>query len=72
MNNIISPTAHIGKNLQIGHFCVIEDNVVFGDDVAIESPHHPERRRIGSGCFMGTHSKVGSGAWLGAGVRMTA
>ncbi len=37
-NSYISEDAKIGKNVKIGHFCVIEAGVVIEDDVVIE--HH--------------------------------
>lgn len=33
--SVISKTAQIGKNVQIGHFCIIEDDVTIGDNVII-------------------------------------
>jgi len=33
----ISKTAEIGENVKIGHFCVIEDDVVIGDNSIIEN-----------------------------------
>ena len=57
--NIISPTAIIGKNVQIGHFCIIEDDVVIGDNTIVKS--YVELRKgtvVGENCYI--DSKVSS------------
>ena len=33
---IVSPRAKIGKNVTIGHFSVVHDNVIIGDNTTIE------------------------------------
>jgi UDP-N-acetylglucosamine acyltransferase len=51
--NIISEKATIGKNVQIGAFCIIEDDVVIGDNTIIKS--YVELRKgtiIGSDCYI--------------------
>lgn len=53
MNSIISKSAKIGKNVTIGNFCVIEDDVVIGDNTTIM--HYVELRKntvIGSNCYI--------------------
>ena len=37
MNNIIHESFKHGKNFKIGHFCVIEEDVIVGDDVRIDN-----------------------------------
>ena len=52
-NNIISENAKIGKNVTIGSFCIIEDEVVIGDNTVIKS--YVELRKgtiIGSDCYI--------------------
>ena len=36
-NNIIGRDVIIGKNFEIGNFCIIEDGVIIGDNVKIEN-----------------------------------
>lgn len=47
--NIVSPTAQIGKNVVIGNFSIIEDDVIIGDDTI-----------IGDFCVIKKGAKVGS------------
>jgi len=37
MTNIIHSSFRHGKNLKMGHFCVIDEDVIVGDDVVIEN-----------------------------------
>lgn len=46
---IVHPGAQIGKNVKIGAFTIIEDNVVIGDDCVIE-PHVIVRNHTTMGC----------------------
>ena len=35
-SSIVSPKAKIGKNVRIGHFSVVHDDVIIGDNTIIE------------------------------------
>ena len=51
--NIISEKATIGKNVQLGAFCIIEDDVVIGDNTIIKN--YVELRKgtiVGSDCYI--------------------
>jgi acetyltransferase-like isoleucine patch superfamily enzyme len=48
--SLISPKAKIGKNVTIGPFCIIHDNVEIGDNVRVESH-----------CELGIETKLGNG-----------
>ena len=51
--NIISEKATIGKNVQMGAFCIIEDDVVIGDNTIVKN--YVELRKgtiIGSDCYI--------------------
>ena len=62
----ISPLAKIGKNVKIGHFCVIEDHVEIGDHTVIENYAMVlERAKVGSNTKIGTYTKVGKNAVVG-------
>ncbi len=53
MSNQISDKAKIGKNVKIGSFCIIEDDVEIGDDTVLKN--YVELRsgtRIGKGCYI--------------------
>ncbi|NNK83915.1 MAG: N-acetyltransferase [Flavobacteriaceae bacterium] len=57
--SIISVKAQIGKNVKIGNFCIIEDDVIIGDNTEIKN--YVELRsstKIGSNCLI--DSKVSS------------
>jgi len=49
----IHPNAKIGANVTVGHFAVIDDGVVLGDDVTIHSGVH-----IAVGCVIGEHTTI--------------
>ena len=53
LTSIIAPSARIGKNTRIGHFCVIEEDVQVGDGVEIG--HHVVLRK---GTVIGHHVRI--------------
>ena len=58
-NSIISSKAQLGKNVKIGAFCIIEDDVIIGDNTVIKN--YVELRsgtKIGNNCLI--DSKVSS------------
>ena len=62
----ISKSSKIGKNVQIGFFCVIEDNVEIGDNTIIENYALVlNNSKIGSNTKIGTYTKVGKNAVVG-------
>jgi UDP-N-acetylglucosamine acyltransferase len=59
---VIDSRARLGKNVRIGHFCVIGPDVTIGDDTQIENhvvingcTHIGDHNHIFSGCVIGTH-----------------
>jgi acetyltransferase-like isoleucine patch superfamily enzyme len=60
--SVISEKAKIGENVKIGHFCIIEDDVIIGDNTTI----------IGSNCKFTAYCeirdnvKVGNGTTFGS------
>jgi len=70
--NQISASLKHGKNLQLGTFVIIEDDVVIGDDVTIENYSMIKKgSRIGNNVLVGTYTKVGKGVEIGNEVKMT-
>jgi UDP-N-acetylglucosamine acyltransferase len=57
---IISPSAQIGSDVQIGPFCIIEDGVTIGSGCTIES-----RAIVKLGTILGENNHVAEGAILG-------
>ncbi|MBR2584753.1 MAG: acyl-ACP--UDP-N-acetylglucosamine O-acyltransferase [Thermoguttaceae bacterium] len=57
---IVSPKAKIGRDVQIGPFCVIEDDVVIGDGCILES-----RVTIKNGTTMGRSNHIFEGTVIG-------
>ena len=49
----VHPNVKMGTNVAVGHFAVIEDDVVLGDHVTIHSGVH-----IAAGCIIGKHSTI--------------
>jgi UDP-3-O-[3-hydroxymyristoyl] glucosamine N-acyltransferase len=49
----VHPTAKIGANVALGHFAVIEEDVVLGDNVQIHSGV-----QIAAGCVIGNHTVI--------------
>lgn len=64
--SIVSEKASLGKNIVIGRFCIIEENVEIQDNVVIED-HVTilSGAKIGSGTKIGTYSKIGKNAVIG-------
>lgn len=63
---IVSPTADIGKNVQIGAYCVIGENVVIGDNCQLSSHVVIEDFvKIGQSCQLKTHTFVGHHCEMG-------
>lgn len=70
--SFVSSTARIGKNVTIGRFCVIEDDVELGDGVVVEDHATVQAgSRIGTGTRIGTYTKVGRGVVIGGGCQFT-
>ncbi|MGL6193283.1 MAG: acyl-ACP--UDP-N-acetylglucosamine O-acyltransferase, partial [Thermoguttaceae bacterium] len=59
-SSVISSRAKIGRDVEIGPFCVIEDNVSIGDGCRIEA-----RVTVKSGTYLGENNQVSDGAVLG-------
>ena len=59
-NAVVSSRAQIGRDVQIGPFCVIEADVVVGDGCQLAS-----HAVIKSGMRLGAHNKIGENAVLG-------
>lgn len=56
----VSPAAELGRDVEIGPFCVVEADVTIGDDCRLEA-----RSCIRSGTTLGTNNHVYEGAVLG-------
>ena len=58
-NNIIDiTTTKIGKNVKVGHFCVIEEDVFIGDNVTIENYVLLKKGTvIGDNCFIDSYAR---------------
>jgi len=56
----VSPKAELGRNVSIGPFSIVEDDVVVGDDCRLEG-----HVTIKSGTALGAHNEVAEGAVLG-------
>lgn len=76
---VISPSAKVGRNVSIGAFVVIEDDVQIGDDTVLVSSVHIGRGTVvgescwlGHGvtihheCQLGSHVRIHAGAVIGA------
>ncbi|MDR0871253.1 MAG: acyl-ACP--UDP-N-acetylglucosamine O-acyltransferase [Planctomycetaceae bacterium] len=59
-HSIISPSAKIGQNVEIGPFCVIEPDVCIGDNCRLDS-----RITLKRGTVLGTGNNIGSGTVIG-------
>ncbi|MDR6225548.1 acyltransferase [Desmospora profundinema] len=53
MNQIVHPTARLGKGVELGYFVVIEEGVVLGDNVTVG--HH---------AILHAHAVIGEGTWI--------
>jgi len=56
---IVSPKAHIGKNVKIGPFAMIDDGVITGDNCVIEAKAHLQFCEIGSNNYIGESALIG-------------
>ena len=64
--SIISPAAQIADDVEIGHFCIVEDDVVIGPRTVIKN--NVEIRsgtRIGSGCYLDSGVKISGDVEIG-------
>lgn len=74
---IVSSSAKLGRNVSIGAFTIIHDNVIIGDDVVIEShcvvgyetPLTDGPLRIGSNSLIRSHSVIYADSTLGCGLK---
>jgi UDP-N-acetylglucosamine acyltransferase len=66
-SSIISPSAEIGRNVEIGPFCVIEDGVHIGDGCRLEG-----HVSIKNGAFAGCGNEFGNGTVIGGKPQHTA
>jgi UDP-N-acetylglucosamine acyltransferase len=57
---VVSPTANLAQNIEIGPFCVIEGDTTIGPDCIISA-----RATIKSGTVIGPDNRIGEGAVLG-------
>ena len=65
-NSIISTKAKFGKNVKIGHFCHIEDDVYIGDNVNVGDYTMVQFGSIiGEGTNIGTYNKIGRNVNIG-------
>lgn len=74
MNNlsIVSPKARIVDGVQIGRFCIIEDNVELASGVIIEDyAMILEGSKIGENTKVGTYTKIGKNVSIGANCSFT-
>lgn len=70
---VISPNAKIGRNVSIGAFVVIEDDVQIGDDTVLVSSVHIGRGVVvGMSCWIGHGVTIHHGCQLGNQVRIHA
>lgn len=60
MNSILSKTAKVGKNVELGQFCVIEDMVMIGENVQLgHGVIVHAGTQIGDGCVVGDYAVLG-------------
>lgn len=62
----VHPSAHIGRNVKLGHFCVIGPEAHIGDNTVVS--HHTvveAKAQIGAGSFLHPHVVVGTRCVLG-------
>ncbi len=65
-NSFISEKASLGQDVQIGHFCIIEDGVKIGDNSIIENYTMISKNSIiGSNTKIGTYCKIGRNVQIG-------
>lgn len=71
MNNIIHPSFKHGKNIRIGNYCTIEEDVKVGDNVHIE--HYvllKKGTRIGSNVFIDSYVRSSGHNYIGDNVTL--
>jgi len=57
---IVSPLAHIGLDVSVGPYAIIEDNVVLGDGCVVEAASQIRKgTRLGTSCFVGSGAIIG-------------
>lgn len=69
--SVIHPGAKLGKNVEIGNFCVIEDGVEIGDDTVIKN--YVELRKntvIGSNCYIDSRVSTSGNCKIGNNVTL--
>lgn len=62
----VHPTAKIGQNVKLGHFCVVGAEATIGDNSVIS--HHTvveAKAQVGAGCFLHPHVVIGTRCQLG-------
>ncbi|MBX3097438.1 MAG: acyl-ACP--UDP-N-acetylglucosamine O-acyltransferase [Fimbriimonadaceae bacterium] len=59
-SSIVSAKAELGTNVAVGPFCVVEDDVVIGDDCVIES-----HAAVLGGTRMGKNNRIAAGTIIG-------
>jgi len=65
-NNAVHPTFKHGSNFKIGCWCVIEKNVIVGDDVTLENwVLLKEGTKIGNNVFIDHYCKTGTDSSFG-------
>ncbi len=70
--NYISKKAIMGENVQIGRFCVIEDDVFLADHVIVEDHAIIQQgAKVGEGTIIGTYCKVGKDTVIGSNCKFT-
>ena len=66
--SVLSEKAIIGKNVEIGHFCIIEDDVVIGDNVTIGNYCIIKKGAvIGNNCKFTAYCEIRDNVKIGAG-----
>lgn len=64
--SVISPNATIGQNVQIGHFCIIEDDAVIGDDTVIGNYCIIKKgARVGKSCRFTAYCEIRDNVIIG-------
>lgn len=57
---VVDPKAELGKNVQVGPFCLVEAGAVIGDDTILEAyVHISSAVRMGSGNHVHSHAVLG-------------
>lgn len=56
---IISPKAKLGKNIKVGPYALIDDDVIIGDNCVIEAKAHLQFCEVGSNNYIGESALIG-------------